>query len=624
MIHSVFSGHSSQLGRTIRRLSVAATVVLLLPLGAQVSAQEKATPFQSELITEWGAKVTAENAWTEYPRPQLERAQWQNLNGHWEYAVTDRDQQETPLQWSGKILVPFSLESRLSGVQRILKPDETLWYTRKFDAQPKRGTRTLLNFEAVDYRSRVLVNDKVVGEHTGGNDPFTIDITDAVRSGPNTLVVRVEDDTEAWQLRGKQVLKPEGIWYTQVSGIWQTVWLEEVPATYIADVQIATDAAQGSILLTADIANAQAGNSVQLTVFDADRKIASVSAASDAALSVVVPQAKLWSPASPHLYDLQIDLLDAQGQVIESLESYAGIRDVGKQQDAQGNWRFTLNGESIFHWGPLDQGWWPDGLLTPPSDAAMLSDIQFLKDAGFNMIRKHIKVEPRRYYTHCDRVGIMVWQDQVSAGHNPPWTRMEPNPEDAQWPDDQHAQFMLEFERMIDNLENHPSIVVWTPFNEAWGQHRTLEVGKWAVQRDPSRLINIASGGNFWPVGDVADAHSYPNPKFPFEPQRYDDFIKVMGEFGGHGLPIEGHQWDAARRNWGYGSIPKDAAEYKQRYVTSLEMLNDLRGKGIAAGVYTQTTDVEGEINGLMTYDRKVIKIPAAELNKLHQQLFEE
>lgn len=586
--------------------------------------RRSSTPFQSELITDWGTDVTAENVWTEYPRPQLERAQWQNLNGNWDYAITDRDQQATPEEWSGEILVPFALESRLSGVQRLLEDYETLWYSRTFDAQPKQGMRTLLNFEAVDYRSRILVNGEVVGEHTGGNDPFTIDITDAVHSGENTLVVRVEDDTEAWQLRGKQVVNAEGIWYTQVSGIWQTVWLEEVTNTHIRDVHIATDAAQGSIHLTADVANAQASNSVRLTIFDADQEIASLAADCDATLSIELPNVKLWSPASPHLYDLQIDLLDAQGEAIESVKSYAGIRSVGKQQDAQGDWRFTLNGEIIFHWGPLDQGWWPDGLLTPPSDAAMLFDIQFLKDAGFNMIRKHIKVEPRRYYTHCDRLGMMVWQDQVSAGHNPPWTRMESNPEDAQWPDDQHTQFMLEFERMIDNLEDHPSIVVWTPFNEAWGQHRTLEVGKWAVERDPSRLINIASGGNFWPVGDVADAHSYPNPEFPFEPERYDDFIKVMGEFGGHGLPVEGHLWDANRRNWGYGSIPKNAAEYKQRYVTSLEMLDDLRGKGIAAGVYTQTTDVEGEINGLITYDRKVIKIPAAELNKLHQRLFKE
>jgi beta-galactosidase len=255
----------------------------------------------------------------------------------------------------------------------------------------------------------------------------------------------------------------------------------------------------------------------------------------------------------------------------------------------------------------------------------MLFDIDWLKQAGFNMIRKHIKVEPRRYYFHCDRMGMMVWQDQVSGGLNPNWTRLQPNPQDATWPDDQHAQFMLELDRMISALENHPSIVCWVPFNEAWGQHRTVDVGQWVAQRDPSRLVNIASGGNFWPAGDIVDAHNYPHPEFPFdlgEGNRFTGYIKVMGEFGGHGLPVTGHLWDANRRNWGYGSLPKNKQEYLERYVTSLNMLNQLRAQGIAAGVYTQTTDVEGEINGLMTYDREVIKIPAQELAEMHKILF--
>jgi beta-galactosidase len=257
----------------------------------------------------------------------------------------------------------------------------------------------------------------------------------------------------------------------------------------------------------------------------------------------------------------------------------------------------------------------------------MVFDVEWLKQAGFNMIRKHIKVEPRRYYYHCDRLGMMVWQDQVSGGVGeawPKWTRLDPNPVDAVWPPEHHEQFMLELDRMITSLESHPSIVCWVPFNEAWGQHRTMEVGKWTVERDPSRLVNVASGGNFWPIGDVVDEHRYPHPGFPFELNvngRFDDFIKVVGEFGGHGLPIAGHLWDANRDNWGYGGLPKNKEEYKERYVTSLKMLNDLRQAGIAAGIYTQTTDVEGEINGLMTYDRKVIKIPAEELAKLHNAI---
>src|SRR6056297_244754 len=247
----------------------------------------------------------------------------------------------------------------------------------------------------------------------------------------------------------------------------------------------------------------------------------------------------------------------------------------------------------------------------------MLFDIKWLKAAGLHMIRKHIKVEPRRYYYHCDRLGMLVWQDQVSGGKNPPWTRLDPNPIDAEWPSEPHQQVMLELERMIDALENHPSIVVWTPFNEAWGQHQTVEVGQWVQQRDPSRSVNIASGGNFLPLGDIVDHHQYPDPGFPFDPAHYQDFVRVVGEFGGHGLPVQGHLWDANRNNWGYGGLPKNKAEYKQRYVQSIKLMNQLRSRGIAAGVYTQTTDVEGEINGLMTYDRKVIKIPAKKLAEL-------
>lgn len=582
-------------------------------------------PFESELITKWGAEVTPENAWTEYPRPRVRRDNWTNLNGHWDYAVTPIDVKQTPEDWSGEILVPYCLESKLGGVQRLLDASEALWYRRtvSLDAKPS-GRKWLLNFEAVDYRCEIFVNGKSVGTHVGGNDPFAFDITDALVDGDNELVVRVEDATEEWQLRGKQVINARGIWYTQVSGIWQTVWLEEVASDHISDVKVSTSAADGSITVET---KTNSSKNIEVIVSDGGSTIARATGGKIA--KIVIKDAKLWSPKDPHLYDITVSLLGDDGKPIDSVQSYAGIRDVGKVKDADGHWRFTLNGEIIFHWGPLDQGWWPDGLLTPPSDEAMLSDIQWLKEAGFNMIRKHIKVEPRRYYYHCDRLGMMVWQDQVSGGVNkkawPEWTRLKPNPVDAKWPPKQHKQFMLELDRMITSLESHPSIVSWVPFNERWGQHQTMEVGKWTVERDPSRMINIASGGNFWPVGDVVDEHRYPHPGFPFELNtngRFDDYIKVMGEFGGHGYPVKGHLWDANRRNWGYGDIPKTEAEYKERYVKSLQLLNELRGQGIAGGVYTQTTDVEGEINGLMTYDRKVVKIPAKELAELHKVLF--
>ncbi len=583
-------------------------------------------PFQSELITQWGAEVTAENAWTEYPRPQMQRDNWMNLNGHWDYAVTPIAQAETPAEWTGKILVPFCLESKLGGVQYLLDSSEALWYRRSFQSTVNESKRKLLNFEAVDYRCEVFVNGKSVGTHVGGNTPFSFDITDAIRDGDNELMVRVEDATEDWQLRGKQVINARGIWYTQASGIWQTVWLEEVDNNHIEQVKISTNAETGTISVEPKV---KGDGTVVVVVKDGDKMVARTGGSGK--IEIKIPQARLWSPSDPHLYDVYVSLVGPTDRPYDSIQSYAGIRSVGKIKDADGHWRFTLNGEVVFHWGPLDQGWWPDGLLTPPSDEAMLFDIEWLKSVGFNMIRKHIKVEPRRYYYHCDRLGMLVWQDQVSGGEGrnkgwPEWTRLAPNPVDAEWPPEQHEQFMAELEAMIDSLENHPSIVCWVPFNEAWGQHHTVEVGEWTSKRDPSRLVNVASGGNFWPAGDIVDEHRYPHPGFPFELNtngRFDDFIKVMGEFGGHGFPVQGHLWDANRRNWGYGDIPKTEADYKERYVTSIKMLNDLRGQGIAAGVYTQTTDVEGEINGLMTYDRKVIKIPAEELAKLHEQLLQ-
>ncbi len=588
--------------------------------GAKARETAEQYPFKTALVTRWGRDVTPENAWTEYPRPQLAREAWQNLNGLWDYAVTPIDQTAPPEHWAGKILVPFSLESKLGGVQRLLQPNEALWYRRSLEMASTAELRTLLNFEAVDYRCDVWINGLLVGSHQGGNTPFTLDASSAVRQGANEIVVRVEDATEAWQLHGKQVLRPKGIWYTRVSGIWQTVWLEQVPKTYIEDLCIHTDAGAGTVRLAAKINGPGECPALRVTVKDGERIVASKEG-SAAGLDIPLEHPTLWTPDTPHLYALDIALLDKSGNTVDRVASYTGIRSIGKTRGTDGHLRFTLNGETIFHWGPLDQGWWPDGLLTPPSDEAMRYDIEYLKAAGFNMIRKHIKVEPRRYYYHCDRLGMMVWQDQPSAGHGPKWTFMMPDPEDAQWPDEHHTQYMLELERMIDTLENHPCIAVWVPFNEAWGQHRSIEVGQWIAQRDPSRLVNIASGGNFWPVGDIADNHAYPHPNFPFDAARYDAFIKVVGEFGGHGFPVEGHLWNPDQKNWGYGQLPQTLDEYKQRYRVSLEHLKDLRAQGVAGGVYTQTTDVESEINGLLTYDREVAKISAEELAALRQEL---
>ncbi len=577
-------------------------------------------PFQTDLTTTWGEKVTAENAWQDYPRPQLVRPQWTNLNGLWDYAITSVDDAKAPSVWRGQILVPFSLESKLSGVSRLLQPFEAIWYRRTFDAKPAADRRQLLHFEAVDYRCQVWVNGKPVGEHVGGNLPFSFDVTSAVQSGPNELVVRVEDATGGAQLRGKQVLSPSGIYYTRVSGIWQTVWMEDVPARSIASLRIVADAKSGAVQVVPRIGTTAnlPDDQLRVRILDGDREVASATGTDR--IRLAVPQPQLWSPDSPKLYDVVVSLVDNQGKTLDEVRSYFAFRSVGREQDADGNWRFTLNEKPIFHWGPLDQGWWPDGLLTPPSDEAIQFEIDYLKKAGFNMIRKHIKVEPQRYYYHCDRMGMLVWQDQVSGGKTPPWTFLEPNPTDAEWSHSDHQQFMRELSEMIDLLEHFPSIVVWTPFNEAWGQHRTMEVGQWVMERDPSRLVNIASGGNFWPTGHIADLHRYPHPDFPLDDPRFKDYIRLVGEFGGHGWPVQNHLWNNSPRNWGYGGLPQSLEEYKERYRISLERLGELKAKGVAAGVYTQTTDVEGEINGLMTYDRKVSKIPVEELRAMAEK----
>lgn len=587
------------------------TLLLASGLGAPLHAQWK--PVEGKIMTRWAKDLSPDEVWTEYPRPLLERESWSNLNGLWDFQVTGKDDDQ-PSSWETQILVPFAPEAALSGVGRIIEADEATWYRRPLPA-PVSGNRTLLHFEAVDYDTTVWVNGREIGKHRGGNTPFSFDITDALKADGNELIVRCYDATEEFQLNGKQRRKAEGIWYTRVTGIWQTVWLENVPQRSLEDLDFACDIKAGTVTVTPKLrGNAVSGEKVRVSIAGGP------TAEGTGKLTLKIPNAELWSPENPKIYDLKVELIDRSGKVIDSAKSYTALRKVGKTKDANGHWRFTLNDEVIFHWGPLDQGWWPGGLLTPPSDEAMLSDIEFLRDAGFNMIRKHIKVEPRRYYMHCDRLGMLLWQDQVSGGPSPRWTRFDRNPEDAKWPSEHAEQWVVEYKRMVDHLRDHPSIVVWTPFNEAWGQHDTVAMGKMAIDYDKTRLINIASGGNFWEIGDIADEHRYPHPGFPFEQKRLDDYIKVVGEFGGHGFPMEGHLWDANARNWGYGGLPKDIDEWKERYRQSINILCELRKQGVAAGVYTQTTDVEGEINGLLTYDR-VEKLDAGWFKELSDKL---
>jgi len=566
---------------------VSALALLLVIAPFAVYAQAPPT----KLRTKWAAQVNPANVLPEYPRPQMVRANWTNLNGQWEYAITDKAAAR-PQTFSGQILVPFAIQSQLSGVAAAVTDQQRLWYRRTFRSPSlARGSRLLLHFGAVDWETHVFVNGKEVGSHTGGYDPFSFDITDALKAGSDQdLLVSVWDPTDkGTQPRGKQVLQPRSIWYTAVTGIWQTVWTEVVPAQYIENLLIGSDAATGTITVTVTPSGAGTGNArVNVVVRDGTRTVSDASSPAGAPVVLRVPQAKLWSPDSPFLYDLRVTLGD------DEVQSYAGIRTIAIARDSAGVNRLALNGKPLFEYGLLDQGWWPDGLYTAPTDEALRSDIETTKRLGFNLIRKHVKVEPARWYYHADKLGVLVWQDMPSGM----LSGNQQTPPDA-------SVFAAELEHMIDARRNHPSIIMWVPFNEGWGQHETEKYVAWIKQKDPSRLVNNASGWTDKSVGDVSDVHSYP---FPIRPPLEDRRAAVLGEFGGLGLPLEGHTW-LAKDNWGYRTY-KSTDELGQAYRDLLYQLRILAGEGLSAAIYTQTTDVEIEVNGMLTYDREVVKLP--------------
>jgi beta-galactosidase/beta-glucuronidase len=571
-------------------------------------------PADNPLTTPWTAKVSPTNALPEYPRPQMTRARWTNLNGLWEYAIVAKDAAR-PEKFDGKLLVPYPVESALSGVKLPLKPDQRLWYRRTLNVSAAKGSRLLLHFGAVDWRAEVFVNGKSLGTHEGGYDPFTFDITDALKPGAKMqeLVVSVWDPTDTGlQPRGKQVLDPTGIWYTAVSGIWQTVWLEPVPATHIRDLVLTPDLDGKKLRLSVD-ATAPAGFTAVARL--RGRIVGRIAANTGAESAIAIDSVEPWSPDSPTLYDLEVRLTSG-----DTVKSYFGMRKVEVRKDSAGVNRIFLNNAPRFLIGPLDQGWWPDGLYTAPTDEALRSDIDTLKKLGFNMARKHVKVEPARWYYWCDKLGFLVWQDLPSAmtrGGNPNPTSVRRNsPDDAKFPPEAATDFRRELEAMVRQLHNAPSIIVWVPFNEGWGQHDTNDILKWVKSLDPSRLVDGPSGWEDRGWGDFKDMHQYPGPAmYPVMADR----ASVLGEFGGLGLPLEGHLW-WNKRNWGYRTF-EDRAKLQAAYEALIDKLAPLVKDGLAAAIYTQTTDVEGEVNGLMTYDRKVVKFDAAKLAELHRKL---
>jgi hypothetical protein len=540
------------------------------------------------LLTRWAKDVSADNALPEYPRPQMVRTDWLNLNGLWDYAIGPKDQPQLA-EFDGQILVPYPAESALSGVMKPVGPDNRLWYRRTFEIPKKwNDKRVLLHFGAVDWDATVWVNGKKLGNHRGGYDPFSFDITDALKDkGAQEIILSVWDPTNTGtQPRGKQVLKPGGIWYTAVTGIWQTVWLEPVPQTYIESLLIVPDIDKGEVQITANVVGGSAGTGLAAKVAGKGFAGAAASSAGNK-LTIKMLDARLWCPEAPYLYDATVSV-GSDDEPIDSVKSYFGMRKTSLGRDDGGILRLCLNNKPLFQYGPLDQGWWPDGLYTAATDEALRYDIEVLKKLGCNMLRKHVKVEPDRLYYWCDKLGMMVWQDMPSGD----------NKGDAD-----KKQFELELTRMIGAYRNHPCIVMWVPFNEGWGQHDTEHYVDLIKGLDPTRLVNNASGWSDRGVGDVQDIHSYPGPAAP---PVEDKRAAVLGEFGGLGLPVEGHTWQA-EKNWGYRSFETREA-LTGAYVNLLGRLRSLIAGGLSAAVYTQTTDVEVEVNGMMTYDRAMIK----------------
>ena len=564
------------------------------------------------LMTRWAESVTADNVHSEYPRPQMVRESWQNLNGMWEYAVTERERKQAPDSYEGEILVPFPIESELSGVARGLSVSDALWY-RCFVTTEVSDNRTLLHFGAVDWEATVWVNGVEIGSHRGCYDPFSFDITEALDdSGQQEIVVRVWDPTdESTQPRGKQVNSQEGIWYTPTTGIWQTVWLETVPKTYISSFRIVPDIDSGTLTITASVSGSNSGLQLQAQAFDGDTSVAELTGSSDAPLVLNIVDAKLWSPESPFLYDLKLSLLDGN-TILDKVDSYFGMRKIEMLPDVDGHLRIALNGEPIFNYGLLDQGFWCDGLYTPPTDEALYYDIEITKQLGFNTIRKHVKVEPARWYYHADRLGVLVWQDMPSGDKN-----MGRGEGDMERTEEAAKQFELEYQRMVDYLYNYPSIVMWVVFNEGWGQYDTVRVTEFAESLDNTRIINSVTGWTDMGVGDVHDIHRYPGPDIP--PESLGRGL-VLGEFGGLGLAVEGHMWKSDF--WGYVAY-ENVDALTGAYKELLDKLRPLIAEqGLCAAIYTQTTDVETECNGMMTYDRDIIKMDVDTVRQLNETLY--
>lgn len=622
-------------------------IFLLCHVAVAVSAQWR--PAGDNIMSPWAEHMNPENVLPEYPRPQMVRDQWMNLNGLWSYAVTPCDAQTFTPQ--GQILVPFAIESALSGVGRNVGDENALWYERTFTIPSSwKGKDVLLHFGAVDWMTDVWVNGYHVGEHKGGYDPFSFNITPYLRkSGEQSLKVRVYDATDqAFQPRGKQVEVPGLIWYTPVTGIWQTVWLEPVAKSYVESYYVVSDLQSKTMTVSVDVASVHVDDIVRVDILEGgvgysaetpSTEVVAYAECISGKARLTLPFVNAWSPDSPYLYGVKISLM-RDGKILDTVEGYTAMREIKVAKDTTPNKyrRMALNGEFLFQFGPLDQGWWPDGLYTAPTDEALKFDLLKTKEWGYNMVRKHIKVEPARWYYYCDMLGLIVWQDMPNVADN--HSLMMPHrPEEIgkmqrnKWAQDTFSipgtdcqvpplwkeNYYDEWREIITDLRCFPCILVWVPFNEAWGQFDTEEVAAFTKALDPTRLVDAASGGNLRFCGDIIDVHHYPAPALNAFDRKY---VNVLGEYGGIGYPVEDHLWQKDA-NWGYGDVMTDGEQVLDLYEEFALMLKTFIANGCAAAVYTQTTDVEVEVNGLMTYDRKVIKIDEDRFAEINRSVIE-
>ena len=616
----------------------AAIAVLLAAGTLTAGAEVRKVVMTNDLTTSWGRAVTPENVWREYPRPQLVRDGWACLNGTWEYAITSAVGDE-PTKYDGTILVPFGVETPLSGVRRKVLPEDQIWYRRTFEVHPRKGFRTILNFERVDFRAHVFVNGQEATDvpHEGGNAPFSVDVTPYVREGANELKLLVWDPTDTHLGgTGKQVLELRTCFFPATSGICGSVWMETVPETYLADYKIETDAMKGTVTVTPFLKGKVRAAEVEVAASFGGKELAKGNLAADAdAVTLALPKPlKLWSCDTPNLYDLAITVKAAGA--VDSVKGYFGIRTMGTKLDAKGIRRATVNGEFTYFLATLDQGWWPDGYLTPPSEDALRFDVDFHKKAGFNSIRKHIKIEPRAFYAHCDRIGVMVLQDIPSC-------RADNVQSDRQYANKRYGFYRQELKEIVDLLRNHPSVVMWIPYNEGWGQpsaDKTRFTNLWLKRYDPSRLVNGPSGWNDYEGGiahgytkwkqpadpvpscDVVDRHNYPHAMMcPPNAKR----VTMAGEFGGAGACLIGHYQDLKGRL--HSPVPVEGGRWREdnrkRYEDLVRPLVKMAHDGLGGSVFTESIDQFWEGGGLVTFDRAIVKFDYAFLRALHKEILD-